>query len=50
MVTMQHVQQPFNRVGQIHNQGSFEGQLGHRRSEARFQYTIRQSLNSRPVR
>jgi hypothetical protein len=48
VLTAQHVPEAFNREGQIHNPASLAGRVGHRRSKARFQYTIRQSLNSRP--
>jgi hypothetical protein len=49
-LTAPHVRQPFNREGQIHNPASLAGRAGHRWAKARFQYTIRQSLNLWAVR
>jgi hypothetical protein len=47
-LTPQHVPQRLISAAHVHNRASLAGRVGDRRTQARLQYTIRQSLNLRP--
>lgn len=49
VLAAQHVPQPFNCVGQIHNGASLAGRVGHRRSKLNFNKRSGASINDPAV-